>query len=301
VNTAISVVVPTKDRPAQLANCVEALGRLDYPREQLEVIVVDDGGRHDLEPVCASAPPGLSVSLVRREPGGAAAARNTGAGTATGELLAFTDDDCLPERGWLRELTAALARAPGAGCGGRTLNALPANPYAEASAYIQELVYAHYNANPDAARFFASNNLAVPRDAFHELGGFDAERFPRASEDRDFCDRWLAAGRSLVYAPGAVVGHARDLDLSGFARQHVAYGRGAARFHRARAARDSGRMRDDMSFHLNRSLWRRTLALRPAGKAAQMVALLALWQVANSAGYALEWCSGLKHASADTE
>ena len=275
--------------------------RLDYPRERLEVVVVDDGGRADLGPVRARAPAELTVSLIRREPGGPAAARNTGADAAQGDLLAFTDDDCLPERAWLRELSATLAEAPGAGCGGRTLNALPANPFSEGSAYIQELVYAHYNANPEAARFFASNNLAVPRDAFRELGGFDARRFPRASEDRDFCDRWLASGRVLRYAPGAVVHHARELDLPGFVRQHVAYGRGAARFHRARAARSSGRVRDDLSFHLNRALWRRTLALRPARRAAQMAALLALWQAANTAGYALERRSGLKRGSAGTE
>jgi GT2 family glycosyltransferase len=298
---AVSVVVPTKDRPEELASCLEALGRLDYPRELLEVIVVDDGGGADLEPVRASAPAGLTFSLIRREPGGPAAARNTGADAAQGELLAFTDDDCLPERGWLRALSATLAEAPGAACGGRTLNALPANAFSEASAYIQELVYAHYNADAEAARFFASNNLAVPRDAFRELRGFDAERFPRASEDRDFCDRWLASGRALRYAPGAVVHHARDLDLRGFVRQHVAYGRGAARYHRARAARSGGRMRDDMAFHLNRALWSRTLALRPARRAGQMAALLALWQVANTAGYALERRSALKRGSGGTE
>ena len=298
---AVSVVIPTKDRPGDLANCLGALGRVDYPREQLEVIVVDDGGRADLEPVHSSAPAGLTLTLIRCEPGGPAAARNAGADAAQGDLLAFTDDDCLPERGWLRTLSATLAEAPGAACGGRTLNALPANPFSEASAYIQELVYAHYNAEPGAARFFASNNLAVPRDAFRELGGFDAQRFPRASEDRDFCDRWLASGSALLYAPGAVVHHARDLDLPGFVRQHVAYGRGAARYHRARAARSSGRIRDDMSFHLNRALWSRTLALRPARRAAQMAALLALWQVANTAGYALERRSGLKQGPADTD
>jgi GT2 family glycosyltransferase len=298
---AVSVVVPTKDRPGELASCLDALGRIDYPREGLEVIVVDDGGQADLEPVRARAPTELTVSLIRREPGGPAAARNTGAAAAQGDLLAFTDDDCLPERGWIRALSAALAEAPGAACGGRTLNALPANPFSEASAYVQELVYAHYNADPKAARFFASNNLAVPRDAFRELGGFDAKGFPRASEDRDFCDRWLASGRPLVYAPGAVVEHARELDLPGFVQQHVAYGRGAARYHRARAARNSGRMRDDMSFHLNRALWGRTLGLRPARRAAQTAALLALWQAANTAGYLLERRSALKQGSADTD
>jgi GT2 family glycosyltransferase len=286
---SVSVVVPTRDRPGQLADCLRALGGLDYPRDRLEVIVVDDGGAADLEPVRTSAPSELSLSLIRRDrAGGPAAARNTGAAAADGENLAFTDDDCLPERAWLAELTAALGAAPGAGCGGHTANGLPGNRYAEASQHIQELVYAHYNADPEAARFFASNNLAVPRAAFLELGGFDAERFPRASEDRDFCDRWLASGRTLRYAPAAVVQHARALDLPGFARQHMAYGRGAARYQRARAERGSGRLRDDVPFHLNRSLWRRTLGMRPARHAASMVALLGLWQAANAAGYALE-------------
>jgi GT2 family glycosyltransferase len=291
---SVSVVVPTKDRPVQLAACLRALARLDHPRDRLEVIVVDDGGRSDLEPVCGRAAAGLAVSLIRREGGGPAAARNTGAAAAKGDQLAFTDDDCLPEPGWVAALCAALAEAPGAGCGGRTLNALSSNPYAEASQHIHDLVYAHYNADPGRARFFASNNLAVPRDAFEELGGFDADRFPGASEDRDFCDRWLASGRTLRYAPAAVVRHAHELDLPGFVRQHVGYGRGAARYQRARAARGTGRMRDDVSFHLNRSLWARTLGLRPARRAASMTALLAVWQAANAAGYALERRAYLK-------
>jgi GT2 family glycosyltransferase len=174
------------------------------------------------------------------------------------------------------------------------VNELTSNPFAEASQHIQQLVYEHYNANPERARFFASNNLAVPRDAFEELGGFDSERFPGASEDRDFCDRWLASGRTLRYAPAAVVRHAHDLDLRGFVRQHVEYGRGAARYQRARAARGTGRMRDDLPFHVNRSLWAQTLGLRPAWRAASMAGLLALWQVANAAGYALERRAALK-------
>jgi len=128
------------------------------------------------------------------------------------------------------------------------------------------------------------------------LGGFDASGFPFASEDRDFCDRWLASGRTLRYAPDAVVRHAHDLDLPGFVAQHVAYGRGAARYQRVRAARGTGRLRDDTSFHLDRSLWLRTLRLRPRRRAARTVALLALWQGASAAGYPLERSAGLKRS-----
>jgi GT2 family glycosyltransferase len=263
----VSVIVPTADRPAQLRRCLAALDALDYPRERLEVIVVDDSERH-------------------RGPG---AARNAGAAMARGEILAFTDDDCRPDRGWLRAITHALGEGgPGTAVGGETLNLLRGNRFAAASQHIQDLVYAHYNRDPAAARFLASNNLAVPRAEFLAVGGFDAARFPFASEDRDFCDRWLASGRTLRYAPGAIVQHAHDLDLSRYVAQHLAYGRGAARFHSACAARGTGRLRDHTSFHLDRSLWLRTLGLRPSRRAVRTASLLILWQVANAAGYALE-------------
>ena len=283
--TSVSIVIATADRPGPLARCLTAVAALEHPRDELEVIVVDDGGGADLELPAG----GLPVRLLRRERGGPGAARNDGARAAAGELLAFTDDDCLPEPAWLRELCAAArGAAPGTMVGGRTVNALAGNRFAEASQHIQDLVYAHYNRDPEHARFFATNNLAVPRDAFLALGGFDVATFPFASEDRDLCDRWRASGRGLRSAPGAVVRHAHDLDLRGFVRQHVAYGRGAARYHRARALRGTGRLRDETSFHLDRSLWLRTARLRPARRAAAMVPLLALWQAANAAGFLLE-------------
>ena len=305
----VSVIVPTADRPDELRGCVAALTALDHPRERIEVIVVDDGGSADLGAAVAANP---RMRVVRRpERGGPAAARNTGAAAAGGDVLAFTDDDCRPDPGWLRALTAELATTRGAAVGGRTINALAANPYAGASQHIQDLVYAHYNRNPAAASFFASNNLALPRADFLAIGGFDARRFPFASEDRDLCDRWLASGRTLRYAPRALVWHAHDLDLGGFTRQHLAYGRGAARFHAARAARGTGRLRDTATFHGDPSLWRESLRHHR-----RAVPLLVLWQLANAAGYALErgrwrtraralssrptapgWCSGTSSRS----
>jgi GT2 family glycosyltransferase len=282
--TSVSVVIATADRPGPLGRCLAAVAAVEHPRERLEVVVVDDGGSADLERVVGRA--GLTVRLLRRERGGPGAARNAGARAAEGELLAFTDDDCLPEPGWLRGLCAAAA--PGTMVGGRTVNALAGNLCADASQHIQDLVYAHYNRDPQRARFFATSNLAVPRDAFLELGGFDAATFPFASEDRDLCDRWRASGGALRSAPDAVVRHAHDLDLRGFVHQHVEYGRGAARYHRARARRGTGRLLDETSFHLDRSLWLRTARLRPARRAAGITALLAVWQGANAAGYLLE-------------
>ena len=160
----------------------------------------------------------------------------------------FTDDDCTFDEDAIASFAEGLAANPGAIVGGRTINALPGNPFASASQAIVDAVYAYNNPDPADARFFASNNMAAERSAILACGGFD-ERFTGAAEDRELCDRWRHRGGRLVYRPEAIVYHAHDLRLGSFVRQHHAYGRGAYTYHRVRAARGSGRMRDDLRFH----------------------------------------------------
>ena len=269
----VSVIVPTRDRPAQLAACLETLDRMDYPRERFEVIVVDDAGGE-----------------------GPAAARNRGAARARGDLLAFTDDDCRPGRGWLRALVDAWAGDPELAIGGRTANGLPRNAFAAASQTVVDLVYAHYNGNGRGPRFFASNNLAVPARGFAAIGGFD-ERF-RAAEDRDFCARWLASGRRLASARRAFVEHAPGLTLAGYCRRHFAYGRGAYRYHRARPGSVARSVRSELRFHRALpSLVRPELARLDGRGAASLAGLLAAWQAANALGFAWEALTAPKSRS----
>jgi GT2 family glycosyltransferase len=275
----VTVIVPTRDRPAQLAACLSALGRLDYPPERRETIVVDDGGAGALD-----GPAG--VVAIRADGAGPAAARNRAAERARGELLVFTDDDCRPDTGWLRALVGRWGSDPDLAVGGRTVNGLPDNAFAAASQTIVDLVYAHYNADPDAARFFSSNNLGVPAEAYRAVGGFD-ERF-RTSEDREFCARWLASGRRLATAPEAVVAHVPDLTLGRFVGKHFSYGRGAYRYHAAGPTSTAASVRAELPFH--RRLPR---LLRPAFAGAgregvPLAALLVLWQAANAVGFAWE-------------
>src|SRR5689334_3533804 len=98
-----SIVIPTYNRPRQLAKCLESLCRLTYPRDRFDVIVVDDGSPTPLAPVVEVFQSQLRIVVHRQSNGGPAAARNTGAARATGENLAFTDDDCAPESGWLHQ------------------------------------------------------------------------------------------------------------------------------------------------------------------------------------------------------
>ncbi len=299
---SFSIVVPTYRRSRQLAACLTSLAALDYPRERFEVIVVDDHGSVSLDGELGMLRDRLDFTLVKRDDArtthrGPAAARNLGAERAAGEVLAFTDDDCLPAPGWLRALGDRYTQAPGHVVGGRAINLPPDAAYARASQVILDCVYAFYNADASDARFFASNNLVVPRERFLRAGGFDTTfRYP-GGEDRDLCDRWLELGYGMTYAPDAVVYHDRDGGLPGFARQYFRYGRGAYRYHRARAARGSGPLRTELGFY--RALAqnaRRALRAVGATDGALLLALLGVWQVANTAGFVWE---GLQTLAAD--
>jgi GT2 family glycosyltransferase len=288
VTVRFSVVVPTYERPALAARCLDALAGQDYPRDAFEVVLVDDGSARPLADA-VTPPADLAVSILRVANGGPGAARNAGAAAARGTYLVFTDDDCLPAPTWLRMLDARTEVAPGRMVGGRTLNGLPANPWAATSQVIVGMAYAFYNADPSAPRFFASNNMAVPADVFAAVGGFRTGGFRVAAEDRELCDRWRHAGHGLAYEPRAVVAHAHALGFGGFCRQHFRYGRGALHYHQARAARRSGRFRDHLRFYvqLPRLVRAATRGL-PAAEITQIVPRLLFWQVCNTAGYVYE-------------
>jgi glycosyltransferase involved in cell wall biosynthesis len=282
----ISVVVPTRGRPAYLERCLAALARSDYPEGRFEVLVVNDRGGPEVERVVRLAPDGIRARLVDSERSGPSAARNAGALAARGRFIAFTDDDCEPAPGWLGALEGALAANPGAAVGGETRNGVPASSGAAASQLVVDAVHAHFNRDPDAPRFFASYNVAFPAEPFRALGGFD-ERF-RYAEDREMCERWLRAGNRFAHAPEALVHHMRTPSPREFLRQHYGYGRGASAFHRAGGAGAERSDRIGVLRALVRELQADGVRARPA------VALyVALSQLATAAGIAREAASRL--------
>jgi glycosyltransferase involved in cell wall biosynthesis len=236
---SFSIIIPTYNRSERLAICLQSLTQLEYPQGCFEVIVVDDGGEKSLEAVVASFLNQLDITLLTQTNAGPATARNRGAGQAKGQFLAFTDDDCLPDANWLQALATRFAITPDCLIGGRTLNILAENPYSTASQILIDYLYGYYNANPNQARFLASNNFALPADRFHSMGGFDITYARAAGEDREFCDRWLSQQYSMIYAPEAVVYHAHQLGLYTFWRQHFNYGRGAFCFRQMQSLKDS--------------------------------------------------------------
>lgn len=289
-NPFFSIVIPTYNRPKQLAKCLKSLSHLDYPRDRFEVIVVDDGSPIIPEGVVADFRGQLNMILLTQDHKGPAGARNTGVNTAKGDFLAFIDDDCEPATDWLRNLSALFLLASNRAIGGRTINGLPNNLYSVTSQTIIDMAYAYYNPDPNQACFFASNNLTVAADLFHHIGGFDVTF--KTSEDRDFCDRWHHHGFKMTYAPEVMLYHFNDLKFSTFWRQHFNYGRGAYRFHRARAQRGAEHFRPDLKFY--RRLFLKPLRQERGARVLWVTMLLILSQIASTLGFLREWLNQIK-------
>jgi GT2 family glycosyltransferase len=283
----VSVIVPTHGRPAALATCLDALAEQSYPLDALEIVVVDDGGPDGATVASVVADRDRSARLLRQSRAGPAQARNTGAALARGIALAFTDDDCAPAPGWIESLVDRWVLDPDCLIGGITVNGVPGDAYAATSQALIDYLYEYWNSDAHNGRFFTSNNILLSADQFRRLGGFSGAFSQAAAEDRDFCDRWRGAGWRLVSAPLAVVRHAHGMTFRSFVRQHVRYGRGAAVFHRERAARASSRMAlEPWWFYAGMAAapFRRARGLR----AWRMAVLMILTQVAGGVGFGAE-------------
>ena len=229
---AFSVIVCTRDGRERMAACLGSLARLSPAAH--EVIVVDDGSTDGTADLVAADFPW--VRLVRLEPSGLSAARNAGAAAATGEVLAFTDDDCRADPAWLGELARTFARGWDA-AGGPNLPPPPADAV-EAVIAAAPGAASHVMLDDAEAEHVPGCNLAVRRTAYFAIGGFDA-RFRTAGDDVDFCWRLRDAGFRIGFAPNAFVWHHRRATPRGYLRQQAGYGRAEAMLRRKHPARFS--------------------------------------------------------------
>jgi GT2 family glycosyltransferase len=278
-----SVIIPTFRRPAALARCVRAFSRQTFAGP-FELIVVNDGDSALPEiPMALSG--SLQLLMLHQANLGPAAARNFGSRRAQGEFLAFTDDDCEPSPKWLDELSRHLETDPSAMVGGRTENALSGNSCSAASQLLIDFLYTHY-LEDGLPQFFTSNNMAVARGEFADVGGFD-EHFPLpAAEDREFCSRWRTAGRRMIYAPGALIHHSHHLTPTGFFRQHFRYGRGACQFRKRRAELREEKIRlESLAFYIDLLRYPLRSGRGSTADRCEQTMLFVASQIANAAGF----------------
>lgn len=213
----VTVAVATLDRPEGLARCLGAvLGGTVLPGE---IVVVDQGDRAGVtatrQAVDRHRDGPVPVVYAVRERRGLAASRNAAIEEATTPVLAFTDDDCVPDAGWVAALAAAFGRAdPPAALAGRVLALGPPVPGRHAVSLRTDTVRREYSDPIAPWTVGTGGNFAVRREWIERVGGFD-ERLGagspgRAGEDMDYIYRLLRSGARILYEPDAVVYHERQ-------------------------------------------------------------------------------------------
>jgi GT2 family glycosyltransferase len=196
-----TVVVPTYRRPDRLPRLFEALEAQVLDRSAFEVLVVDDASGDEtptvLADLVASSPLDVRVITLERN-SGPAHARNVGWRSAAADVVAFTDDDCVPSPAWLSSGVRAMEHHPGAGIvQGVTLRPLEPYDYTPRTSYREVL---------EPSPWFEGNNLFLRRAALDATGGFD-EAIRWYGEDTIAGWAVLEAGWERVFDEQAVVRH----------------------------------------------------------------------------------------------
>jgi O-antigen biosynthesis protein len=213
----VSVIVCSYNGGRTLAACLDSLGKLNYP--DYEMILVDDGSTDDTAQIAARFP---GVRYVHQSNHGLSHARNTGAAVAKGEVLAYTDSDCMADTDWLYYLISTLVSGDYAGVGGPNVTP-PAQNWTQACVAAAPGGPSHVLLTDTIAEHIPGCNMAFYRWAFENVGGFDPE-YHKAGDDVDFCWRIQQAGWVIAFSPTAIVWHYRRFTLRAFLKQQDGYG-----------------------------------------------------------------------------
>jgi glycosyltransferase involved in cell wall biosynthesis len=196
----VSVVIPAYNAQQTIAEAVEqSVAQAKGPME-VEVVVVDDGSVDDTAKIAESA----GATVIKQENAGPAAARNRGWKSATGQVICFTDSDCVPMSGWLENLLDGFRdRQVGAVAGSYEI----ANTGSWLAHWVHQEIMERHKRMPPFVRAFGSYNVAIPRYMLEATGGFDPKYRQASGEDNDLSYRIIKKGWRIAFRPQAKVAH----------------------------------------------------------------------------------------------
>lgn len=227
----VSVIVCSYNGGKTLGDCLEALDRVAYP--DYEIVFVDDGSTDNSQEIVAKWQEAREerrragaklpdIQTIRQKNMGLSHARNAGAAAANGEILCYTDSDCMADPDWLYYLVGTLLSGDYAGVGGPNISP-PAQDWIQACVAAAPGGPSHVLLTDVVAEHIPGCNMAFHRWAFDSVGGFDPE-YRKAGDDVDFCWRLQQSGQVIAFSPAAIVWHYRRFTLKAFRKQQEGYG-----------------------------------------------------------------------------
>jgi glycosyltransferase involved in cell wall biosynthesis len=213
ITPKISVVLCTRNRGHRVLTCCEYLEKLSYPPDRWELLLVDNGSTDNTKAVLsqfiASTP--INARYIFEPVAGVARAKNTGILAASGEIVAFTDDDCYVDPDWLVALDAAFLSDVDF-VGGRVLRFREDTAMLSIQEFESEVTFGPGDFMTPG--FIHGANMAFRQSVFHKVGLFDVRFGPGGAlacgEDTEILVRILELGGTGVYAPTSAVYHDHD-------------------------------------------------------------------------------------------
>lgn len=216
----ISVVVCSHNGARTIADCCEGLQELQYPN--FEAIIVDDGSTDGTALIARR----FGFRVISTENRGLSSARNTGLEAATGEIVAYIDDDARPDPHWLTYLAGTFMRSEYVGVGGPNVPPPGDGQIAECVANAPGGPV-HVLLSDRQAEHIPGCNMAFRKEALLAIGGFDP-RYRAAGDDVDICWRLQEQGWAIGFSPAAMVWHHRRNSVRTYWKQQRGYGRAEA-------------------------------------------------------------------------
>jgi len=209
----ISVIIPAKNASDTIASCLDGVLSQQNLDVEYEIILVDDGSEDDTGAIAHEK----GVTVIRQENAGPAAARNAGAHRARGDLLAFTDSDCVPSPNWLYHLTCPFQELNVVGAKGTYRT----HRHGLVPRFVQQEYEYKYRkmAKLENIDFIDTYSAAYRRRIFLENGGFDDAFAVPSVEDQELSFRLARKGYRMVFATEAYVHHQHDRDLIAYAKR----------------------------------------------------------------------------------
>lgn len=216
----ISVVVCSYNGSSTIRDCLDGLAEIDYP--DFEVIVVNDGSTDGTGDIAKE----YDVRVISTENRGLSNARNTGMKAATGEIVAYTDDDARPDPHWLKYLALTYMTTDFAGVGGPNIAPPGDGRIADAVANAPGGPV-HVLITDTQAEHIPGCNCSFRKDALEAIGGFDPI-YRAAGDDVDVCWRLQENGGKLGFNAAAMVWHHRRNSVKTYWKQQIGYGKAEA-------------------------------------------------------------------------
>lgn len=204
LNNFVSVIIPVYNDSARLKLCLQALENQTYSKDLYEVIVVDNASEEDIKSIVSQF---SQAKYTYESQSGSYAARNQGISIAKGEILAFTDSDCIPDSNWIEKGVSALQSTPNCGLVAGRIDLFFKNPDKPTGVELFENIELNFlqEQTLKKSNYGMTANIFTFKDVINDVGSFDSTL--KSGGDREWGQMVFKKGYKQVYASDAVVNH----------------------------------------------------------------------------------------------